>query len=54
MKDGAEQVGIDPAKAHPHTFRHTYGRNCVLRGVPIPVMHKWLGYALMVDTWRYV
>ncbi len=30
----------------------TYGPNCVLRGVPIPVLQKWLGRALMVDTQR--
>ena len=36
MKEAAVQAGIDPARAHPHAFRHTYGRNCVLRGVPIP------------------
>ena len=54
MKDAAQQAGIDPARAHPHAFRHTYGRNCVLRGVPIPVLQKWLGHASMVDTQRYV
>ena len=54
MKDVAQQVGIDPARAHPHAFRHTYGRNCVLRGIPIPVLQKWLGHASMVDTQRYV
>ena len=54
MKEAAVQVGIDPVRAHPHAFRHTYGRNCVLRGVPIPVLQKWLGHASMVDTQRYV
>ena len=43
MKEAAVQAGIDPTRAHPHAFRHTYGRNCVLRGVPIPVLQKWLG-----------
>ena len=54
MKEAAVRTGIDPARAHPHAFRHTYGRNCVLRGVPIPVLQKWLGHASMVDTHRYV
>ena len=54
MKEAAVQAGIDPARAHPHAFRHTYGRNCVLRGIPIPVLQKWLGHASMVDTQRYV
>ena len=43
MKDVAQQVGIDPARAHPHAFRHTYGRNCVLRGIPIPVLAEMAG-----------
>ena len=42
------------ARAHPHAFRHTYGRNCVLRGVPIPVLQKWLGHSSLTDTQRYV
>ena len=55
MKDGGtSRSGIDPARAHPHALRHTYGRNCVLRGVPIPVLQKWLGHSSMVDTQRYV
>ena len=54
MKEAAVQAGIDPAGAYPHAFRHTYGRNCVLRGIPIPELQKWLGHASMVDTQRYV
>ena len=54
MKDAAREVGIDPARAHPHAFRHTYGRNCVLRGVPIPVLQKWLGHSSLTDTQRFV
>ena len=54
MKEAARQLGIDPPRAHPHAFRHTYGRNCVLRGVPVPVLQKWLGHASMIDTQRYV
>ena len=50
MKDAAQQVGKDPASAHPHALRHTYGRNCVQRGISIPVLQKWLGHASMVDT----
>ena len=50
MKETALQVGIDPARAHPHAFRHTYG----LKGVPIPVLQKWLGHQSLKDTQRYV
>ena len=54
MKDTAVRTGIEPARAHPHAFRNAYVRNCVLRGVPIPVLQKWLGHASIVDTQRYV
>ena len=54
MKRAAVNVGIDPARAHPHAFRHTYDRNCVLRGVPIPVLQQWLGHKSLADTQRYV
>ena len=54
VKETARNVGIDPARAHPYAFRHTYGRNCVLRGVPIPVLQKWLGHQSLKDTQRYV
>ena len=54
MKETALQVGIDPARAHPHAFRHSYGRNSVLQGVPIPVLQKWLGHQSLKDTQRYV
>ena len=27
MKEMAREVGFDPKRAHPHAFRHTYGRN---------------------------
>ena len=36
MKEAALEAGLDPARAHPHTLRHTYGRNAVLNGVPTP------------------
>ena len=54
MKNAAREVGIDPTRAHPHAFRHTYGRNCVLRGIPIPVLQKWLGHQSLKDTQGYV
>ena len=54
MKRAAADAGIDPARAHPHALRHTYGRNCVLRGIPIPVLQQWLGHQSLADTQRYV
>ena len=54
MKRAAVDAGIDPARAHPHALRHTYGRNCVLRGVPISVLQQWLRHQSLADTRHYV
>lgn len=54
MKHADADAGIDPIRAHPYALRHTYGRNCVLRGVPIPVLQQWLGHESLADTQRYV
>ena len=40
MKRTAADAGIDPGRARPHALRQTYGRNCILRGVPIPVLQQ--------------
>ena len=54
MKRAAADAVINPDRAHPHAFRHTYGRNCVLRRVPIPVLQQWLGHQSLADTQQYV
>ena len=54
MKEVALEVSIESYRAHRHAFRHTYGRNCVLRGEPILVLQKWLGHQSVKDTQRYV
>ena len=54
MKVAASEAGLDPARAHPHTLRHTYGRTAVLRGVPTPVLQAWLGHRSLRETERYV
>ena len=54
MKEAAVEAGLDPARAHPHALRHTYGRNAVLNGVPTPVLQRWLGHRSLAETERYV
>ena len=54
MKEAVLEVGLDPARAHPHALRHTYGGNAVLAGVPIPVLKEWLGHRSLAETERYV
>ena len=54
MKEAALEAGLDPARAHPHALRHTYGRNAVLAGIPTPVLQSWLGHRSLAETERYV
>ena len=54
MKEAALEAGLDPARAHPHALRNTYGRNAVLNEVPTPVLQQWLGHHSLAETERYV
>ena len=47
----AEQVGLP--NVHPHTLRHTYGRNLVAAGVPITVVQNALGHSDLSSTMVY-
>lgn len=52
---GSRSVRLGPGAGPSLRLRHTYGRNCVLRGVPIPVLQQWLvGHQSLSDTQRYV
>ena len=54
MKKAAAAAGIQPSRVHPHAFRHTYGRHCILQGVPVNVLQKWLGHSSLAMTMQYV
>jgi len=47
----AEQVGLPDV--HPHTMRHTFGRNLVAAGVPITVVQNALGHSDLSSTMVY-
>ena len=53
MKEAAVSAGLDPARAHLHALRHTYGRNAILNGVPAGAP-AWLGHHSLAETERYV
>ena len=54
IKRAAEGAGLDQARCHPHTFRHTYGRQCYLAGVPLNVLQLWMGHKTLKSTFVYV
>ncbi len=47
------KAGIYRDRAHPHTFRHSFAVHCVLSGVPLPVLKKWLGHSSISRTMIY-
>ena len=48
-----KKAGIDKERSHPHIFRHSFGVNCVLSGVPVLVLKNWLGHKDISDTLIY-
>ncbi len=54
VKDACYRAGIDRARAHPHTFRHSFAVHCVLNQVPLPVLKRWLGHSSISRTMVYV
>ena len=54
MMKAAVEVGIQPSGAHPHAFRHTSGRHCILQGVPVNVQQKCLCHSSLEMTMQYV
>jgi integrase len=47
----ATRAGLDGV--HPHTLRHTFATTCLMRGVDIRTVQKWLGHASVTQTERY-
>jgi len=38
----------------PHVLRHTFGSRCAAKGVPMPVLQKWMGHSdirITIDTY---
>ncbi|HHT9118384.1 MAG TPA: tyrosine-type recombinase/integrase, partial [Candidatus Hypogeohydataceae bacterium YC38] len=51
--EACSKAGIDRDRSHPHTFRHSFAVHCVLSGVPLPVLKKWLGHSSISRTMIY-
>jgi len=48
------KAGLDPERAHPHTFRHSFGVHAVLNGAPIIVIKNWMGHSNINSTLIYM
>ena len=54
MRRAAVRVGVDRARSHPHALRHAFAIANAEKGVPVPVLRKWLGHASLASTLVYV
>lgn len=54
IRDAVLKAGFDKERAHPHTFRHSFGVFCVLSGVPILVIKNWMGHSNIQNTLIYM
>ena len=52
ITEGAKRAGLTK-DVSPNTLRHSYGRQCVLNGVPLNVLQQWLGHANIETTFIY-
>lgn len=48
------KAGLDPERAHPHTFRHSFSVHAVLNGVPIIIIKNWMGHSNINSTLIYM
>lgn len=54
VKKACYLAGIDDDRAHPHTFRHSFGVAVMLKKeIKIRVLQKWLGHASVENTLIY-
>jgi integrase len=38
---------------HPHALRHTFASHCVMRGVPLVQVQRWMGHSTIEMTCKY-
>ena len=54
VKDICRAAGLPAAVSKPRALRHTFGTiGVAVKGVPLPVMQRWLGHARIESTTIY-
>ena len=53
VKQVMENAGIEGGMAMPKGLRHGFGVVCVMQGIPLPTLQKWLGHASIETTAIY-
>lgn len=53
VKFACRLAGSSDGREHPHTFRHSFAINCLLHGVPLTTLQRWLGHSNIANTLVY-
>jgi integrase len=54
VKKACALVNLDDGRAHPHTFRHSFGIAVMMKkDIKLRVLQKWLGHAKIESTLIY-
>lgn len=48
-----EKVGLPEKGDYSHILRHSFASHCVMQGIPLAIVSKWLGHANIAVTMRY-
>jgi integrase/recombinase XerD len=54
VRDVLVAAGVDRERAHPHALRHGHAVHAVLAGVPLNIVQRQLGHALISTTSIYL
>jgi len=54
IKKICKELEIDPEKAHPHTFRHSFAVHCIMNKIPVVIVKEWLGHSNLASTLLYL
>jgi len=47
-------IGVEGPQASPKGLRHGFGVACIMRGIPLPTVQKWMGHASLETTAIYL
>lgn len=53
VKLACRLAGFIDGREHPHTFRHSFAINCLLHGIPITTLQRWLRHSNIINTLVY-
>ncbi|MFT5450290.1 MAG: integrase/recombinase XerD [Gammaproteobacteria bacterium] len=49
-----QAAGVAGAMAHPHSLRHAFGVQALMKDIPLPLLQRWMGHADLETTAIYL